>query len=281
MTQQCITTATELEQNSLQSSSWQKTTQDLINGLFCWRIWLLISWQDVRLRYRRSHLGPLWITISMAVQIYTMGFLYSQLLQVDLNDYYPYLAGGLLTWSLISSLITDSTIGFISSENYLRQMKIPYTIFIMRILCRNLIIFFHNIVVIIPIILMFHLPITLNFIAIIPGLLIILLNGFGFGFLFSMLGARYRDINQIIQTVVQVAFFLTPVMWQSSRIPLKDQFIIDYNPFAQFLGIIRQPLIGQMPSLYAYLFTTIMGFCAIITALIIFNRMRKQIIYWL
>jgi len=266
---------------SLYPSEWNKTMQDILGGLLCWRIWLLISWQDIRLRYRRSHLGPLWITISMAVQVYTIGFLYGKLFNVDLQDYYPYLAGGLLTWSLISTLINDSAVGFVNSENYLRQMKIPFTVFVMRLLSRNIMIFFHNIFVIIPIFLIFRLPISVNILALIPGLAIVILNGFGFGLLLSLLGARYRDINQFIQNLVQVAFFLSPIMWQPSRLPPNYQFIVDYNPFAQFVNMIRQPLIGQLPSLHSYLYTFSIGVCALIIALLTFHQVRKRIVYWL
>lgn len=274
--------ALELDRNlGLYPSQWKKTIQDVAAGLLCWRIWLLIAWQDIRLRYRRSQLGPLWITISMAVQIYSIGFLYGKLFGINLNNYYPYLAGGLLTWSLISTMINESTVGFVNSENYLRQMKIPYTVFTLRVLSRNIMIFLHNILVIVPIIFIFHLSINVNFLAIIPGLAIILLNGFGFGLLLSMLGARYRDINQVIQSIVQVAFFVTPIMWLPTRLPPNYQFIIDYNPFAQFLNVVRDPLIGQLPPLQTYLFTLITGIGAITLALLVFHQVRKRIIYWL
>src|SRR5438477_7497650 len=94
---------------------------DIKDGLRGWRIWLLLSWQDIRLRYRRSSLGPFWITLSMAISIYTMGFLYGHLFKADLRNYYPFLAAGMLTWNLIYILIVDGTNAFIEAEDYLKQ----------------------------------------------------------------------------------------------------------------------------------------------------------------
>ena len=83
--------------------------QDITQGLLSSRIWLLLAWQDIRLRYRRSILGPFWITISMAISIYSMGFLYGNLFKMDLQQYFPFLATGLLTWTFINTVISDST----------------------------------------------------------------------------------------------------------------------------------------------------------------------------
>ena len=262
-------------------SNWSKTKKDIWAGIKGWRIWLLISWQDIRQRYRRSQLGPFWITISMAVQIYSIGFLYGKLFGEDLSTYYPHLAGGMLSWSFISALILESTSGFIAAENYFRQMKISYSIFIFRVISRNLIVFFHNIFVIVPIIIIFHVPVNWHTLLFILGIIIILFTGMGFGLLLAVIGARFRDICTIFQSVIQICFFLSPIVWQESRLPEKYRFAVDYNPFAQFLNLLREPLLGNVPSLYSYTFTLLFGLISLVLALFIFNRSRKLIIYWL
>ena len=81
---------------------------DIADGLKSWRIWLLLAWHAVKLRYRRSTLGPFWITISMAITIYTMGILYGHLFKINLAVYYPFLATGILGWNLISLIVNGS-----------------------------------------------------------------------------------------------------------------------------------------------------------------------------
>lgn len=262
-------------------SSWQKAWRDLSQGLCNWPLWVLLSWQDIRLRYRRSSLGPLWITISMAISIYTMGFLYGHLFKMDLRQYYPFLAAGMLSWNLISMLIIEGTNAFIEAENYLKQMKLPYTAFVMRVLCRCLVIFAHNILVIIPIMIFLKVPPSWALLMLIPGLLIIAVSGFGYGMMLAMLGARFRDVSQIIVSLMQVSFFLTPIMWSPAILPDNFQIIVRLNPFAQYIELLRAPLTGSMPSLHALVFTLTLTVVGILMMLAIFSKCRHRIIYWL
>src|SRR5438876_107693 len=90
--------------------------QDFKNGLSSVNIWLMLAYQDIKLRYRRSILGPFWITISMAITVYTMGFLYGHLFHMDLQLYYPHLVSGMLAWALIASSITELTDAFSTAD---------------------------------------------------------------------------------------------------------------------------------------------------------------------
>lgn len=255
--------------------------QDITTGLKSWRIWLMLSWQDIRLRYRRSSLGPFWLTLSMAITIYTMGFLYGHLFKMDLANYYPFLAAGMLTWYLINTLIVEGTNAFIEAENYLKQMKLPYSIFILRVVCRSLIIFFHNIVVIIPILIIFPSHLNFAILFIVPALFLIAINGCIYGMIFAMLGARYRDIAQIVVSVMQIAFFLTPIMWNKNILPPHYFFVTALNPFAQYVELLRAPLMGTLPSEYAILMVLALTVIGALVCFYLLTRVRHRIIYWL
>lgn len=255
--------------------------QDIYAGITHWRIWLLLSWQDIRLRYRRSQIGPFWLTISMAVTMYSMGLLYGKLFKMDLHYYFPFLASGLLAWALISVMITESTNSLIDAGNYLKQIKLPYVIFILRVVTRNIIIFFHNILAIIPVMIYCHIPIGWHTLFLLIGVLIVGMNGVVFGLIFGMLGARFRDIEKVLISLIQVIFFVTPVMWAPKILPAKYKYIADYNPFTHYIELIRAPLMGNLPSLNNYIVT--LGFTAIGLVLMmwLFTRSRHRIIYWL
>src|SRR5271168_3618051 len=78
--------------------------RDVSVGLTDWRVWLLLGMNDIRQRYRRSRLGQFWITLAMAIQIVTLGFLYSYLFRAPIHEYLPYLAVSLVAWNLIQSI---------------------------------------------------------------------------------------------------------------------------------------------------------------------------------
>lgn len=262
---------------------WQPAFSDIIQGLKGWRIWTMLASQDIRLRYRRSTLGPLWLTLSMAITIYSMGFLYSHLFHANLDNYFPYITAAMLTWSLISTVVTDLVEAFSSSESLIKQVKLPYTLYIHRIVWRSILIFFHNVIVIIPILIIFHDSAKVNMATflLIPGLLLLYLNAFFYGVIFAMLGARFRDISPIIKSLIQVIFFMTPVMWLPSVLPEKYHFIFIFNPFYAFLNLIASPLIGQVPTVDSVNYVLLITLLGMAIMLFVFPRFRARIIYWL
>ncbi len=263
------------------NSSYRLAVTDIYDGLKEWRIWLLLAWQDVKLRYRRSTLGPFWITLSMAITIYSMGLLYGRLFKMELSQYYPYLAAGILGWSLISSLLTEGASIFVDSEQFIKQMKQPYSVFVFRTVTKCFIVFFHHIIVLIPIILFFNVKINLYSLLVLFSLAIIWLNGVVYGAILAILGTRFRDIVQLIISLVQVIFFLTPIIWSPSVLPERYQYIINVNPFAQFMELLRKPLLGSLPSNYTFLFITIITLLGFFVSFVIFARYRARIAYWL
>ncbi|HEY2566579.1 MAG TPA: ABC transporter permease [Candidatus Aquirickettsiella sp.] len=266
---------------SLSHSNYRLAWIDLAEAFKSWRIWLLLAWHEVKLRYRRSTLGPFWITISMAITIYTMGVLYGHLFKMDLTVYYPFLATGILGWNLISLIVNDATMTFVNADQFIKQMKQPYLFFLFQSVTRNFIIFFHNILVLVPLILFFHLKINAYTLFIVVSLLILWINAVSYSTILALLGTRFRDIPILVASLIQVVFFLTPIMWSPTILPVRYHYIIDLNPFAQFMELFRNPLLGTLPSNYTLVTTLGLTILGIFFAFIIFSRYRARIAYWL
>jgi lipopolysaccharide transport system permease protein len=264
-------------------SEKQLAYKDIKEGLTKWRIWFMLAYQDVKLRYRRSVLGPFWLTLSMAITVYSMGYLYSHLFHTDLKTYFPYLVGGMLSWTLISTVIIELTDAFSTSDSLIKQIKLPYSLYIHRVIARNIIIFFHNIIVIVPIIIIYHetAKVNLNTLLVFTSLGLIYVNSFAYGLILALIGGRYRDVSQIIKSLVQVAFFVTPVMWNPNVLPEKDRYIAYLNPFYSFVDLIRAPLMGMQPEITSYAMVTATSVIGIAVCLAMFARYRSRIVYWL
>lgn len=257
--------------------------QDIKQGLKDWRIWLMLASQDIKLRYRRSVLGPFWITISMAITAYSMGFLYAHLFRTDMKQYYPFLVAGMLSWSLISNVITELTDTFTNGDGLIKQIKLPYSIYIHRIAARHMIIFFHNLLVMIPILIIFHDSVKVDqyTLMLIPNLFLTYINTISFGLILAMIGARYRDVSQIIKSLIQVAFFVTPVMWNPAVLPPSYQVFLNFNPFYIFVELIRAPLTGQLTPALIYGIAACITLAGLTICAMMFKRYRARIIYWL
>ncbi len=257
--------------------------QDLCEGFRQWRIWFMLAYQDIKIRYRRSVLGPFWITLSMAITVYSMGYLYSHLFHMELKNYFPFLVSGMLAWNFISCTITDLVETLSGEENKIKQIKLPYSLYINKVIARNFIIFIHNLPILFPIIVIFHETAKINFCTLmfIPGLILFYINSLSYGLALAMIGARFRDITQIVKSLIQVIFFITPVMWNPQILPPEKRFIANLNPFYAFIEFIRCPLIGTLPSLISWLMVFAITLFGCLVSFKLFCRYRSRIIYWL
>jgi homopolymeric O-antigen transport system permease protein len=252
---------------------------DLGEGLGRWELWGTLGWHDIRQRYRRSTLGPFWLTISMGVMVGALGFVYAGLFGHSLADYLPSLALGLIVWSFISTPILEGCNIFIGSEGVIRQVRAPLSVHVFRMMWRNIIVLAHNMVIYVVLVIAFGIRPGTAALHAIPGLFILCLNGLWIGLLLGLLSARFRDIPYMITSVIQILFLLTPILWSADQID--NKLIVDLNPFYHLIEVVRAPLMGSVPSLETW--AAALGVVALgwLVALVFFVRFRERIAYWI
>jgi lipopolysaccharide transport system permease protein len=243
-------------------------------------IWWTLAWFDIVLRYRRSMLGPLWLTLSMGAMIAGMGPLYSSLFSIDLLKFFPYMALGIIFWSLFSSMVNDSCSTFIVSANYLKQGYFPISLFIWRTLARNLIQFGHQIVLYVPVALWAGISLSWSSLLVIPAFLLMIINAHTIGMVLGLVCTRFRDVAQIVLSVMQMLMFLTPVFWSVQNLPQRGQFIL-WNPFAQMLDLLRSPLLGQLAQQHSWYGILAWTASTLIVACALFGKYHRRVVYWL
>ena len=253
--------------------------QDVIQGARAYHLWGMLGWQDVRRCYRRSVLGPFWFTISMGLLVAALGTLYGAILKVDVADYVPFLALGFIVWNLISSLITESCTSFINADKIIKEVSLPLSIHVYRVVWRNLIIFFHNTVILVPVAVIFSTWPGWNGLLALPGFVLLCLNGMWGGVLIGLLSARFRDVPPIVGSVLRIAFFVTPIIWMPELVPGRT-LVMDFNPFFHFVELVRAPLLGQAPGLASWL--SVLGFTCggWLMTIALFRLYRWRIAYW-
>ena len=253
--------------------------RDLKEGAARYPLWATLAWLDIRQRYRRSAIGPFWITISMGAMIAGLGFLYAGLFRQRTASYLPFLAAGLVVWGLISALVLDSCATFIGAEGTIKQIKAPLSVYVYRVVWRNLIVFAHYVWIYAIVALACGVQVGGATLLAVPGMLILVLNGVWVALLLGLLCARFRDIPQLVVNLVQVVFFITPIMWSADQ--LSDLAVFaDLNPFYHLIAIVREPLLGHAPAMahwWTSLGITIAGFAV---AFAFFARYRWRIAYW-
>ncbi len=258
--------------------------RDLADGVLKWRLWSRAGWSDVRARYRRTTIGPFWATISLGIMMVSMGLVWSALWKMNVKDYLPFISSGLLSWTLLASMIGDSTAAYSSQKGLLEALHFPLTMLTCAVVWRNLILFFHNFLVYVLIVLIFRVPITWATLLIIPGLIVIGVNGIWVATLLGMAGARYRDVQQLIVNLLQILMFLTPIFWTADQLGGSGRgrlVLVDLNPMFHYINIIRNPLLGKFPSLMDCEVVFILTILGWLFTFAVFARFRRRITYWL
>jgi ABC-type polysaccharide/polyol phosphate export permease len=261
------------------ASPGAKAAHDFIEGLRRWELWVNLGWHDIRQRYRRSQIGPFWLTLTTGILVGTLGFLYAGIFRQTISNYLPFLTLGFIVWGLISSLILEGCSVFIASQGVIRQLKSPLSAHVFQLVWRNLIIFGHTFLVYIVVALVFDIRPGPAALLAIPGLALLCLNGVWVGLLLGMLSARFRDIPTIITNVVQILFFLTPIIWRADQVPNRVMFV-KLNPFYHLVEIVRSPLLGQVPPWSTWLAVLMVTCCGYALALAFFVRFRSRVAFW-
>jgi len=242
----------------------------------------MLGWQDVKQRYRRSKIGPFWLTISMGVTVATIGIVFGSIFGSPMQEYLPFLACGLILWGFISSTLTDGCHGFISADAVIKQLPIPLATHVLRVMWRNIIMLAHNIVILPVVFLVFLKPVSWAVFLVVPGLLLLFANLAWVCLILAIVCARYRDIPQIIASVLQVCFYITPIMWMPSQMkhPTAATFM-ELNPIFHLLEIVRAPILGTLPTLTNWVVALGLAIVGWIATLAFFGRYKHRVAYWL
>ncbi|WP_165923278.1 ABC transporter permease [Bosea sp. BK604] len=258
----------------------QLAIADLTASLRSTGFWMNLAWSDILQRYRGSLIGPFWLTISSGVFIFGLGPLYSTLFGLNVKTYLPFMAIGLLIWTFITGVINESCRGMLDNASIMKQIKLPRTFFIFQILARNFIILLHTLPIYVGVFWYCELSLNANMLLVFPGLLLLLANTFWIGLLLAIVCARFRDVTQIVGSVLQLSFFLTPIIW-NPRTQHAPSWIVDLNPFYALIQLARAPLMGEPLTAKVLAMAC---FCLLVGGGLtawLFIRARKQIVYWI
>jgi lipopolysaccharide transport system permease protein len=258
----------------------ERALADLATGVRHWRLPAALARLDIRNRYRGSVLGPFWLSLSTAVMVGSLGLLYSALFRLELADYLPFLAVSLIVWNLISQIVGDACTSLIQSEGIIRQLPLPFTVHALRCVLRNGVVAAHNLPLVLLVLVACGRAPGPEAALSILGLALIGVNAFAVALFLGMLCARFRDIAPIVASVMQLAFFVSPVIWKPELLG-RWQPLLPLNPFYVVMETVRAPLLGGggPPALVwaAALAYTALA-CAV--AFGFFVRFRGRIAFW-
>lgn len=241
-----------------------------------------LGWQDLLRQYRRSFLGPAWIAINTAIFTAAFGWIGAQLFSQDIRTYIPYFCLGNIFFGFLTSTFNDGCRTYMDAAPFLKQSSYPKFAFVFRIVWRNLLLLAHQIPLIIAVLFVGDLLSGALWHLWLAGLLIATISAVFIVALLGLISTRFRDLPMIVSSVLQIAFFITPVIWQPSLLSKAPSgFITAFNPLAAWLELMRAPLMGQVPQAAAWWTAWLcLGSLAVVCTLT-YLLARRRINYWL
>ena len=274
---------TPLEDTSSGLRSLGETAaHDLLHGLSRRELWGRLGWLDVKRRYRRTTIGPFWTSITLAVYVITVGTVGAAIWHQDIYDYLPFLVSGMIAWTLVSSIITESCSLFIAGQSLFRNIRFDYSILAYALVWRNFLVLLHNFAVYFVVVLALK-PSLLSFTALLalPGLALVLLNGVWVSLLFGIVCLRFRDVPPLVTSALQISMLITPLFWPAESLAGIKRFVfVDLNPLYHVVDVVRAPLIGRVPDPISYGVLIAMTIGGWWLTYAVFERFRKRIAYW-
>lgn len=252
---------------------------DLIAGARCYPLWMHLAFRDIRQRFRRSVLGPFWLTLSMGVMIGAMGFVFSTLFQQNISETLPFIATGIIFWGLLTSCINEGTHAFIAAESFIRNVPAPVSIHFYRMMARNTIVWLFNMAIYVLVAIFFQISVGWHVLLLLPGLVLFLANAGWIALASAILSTRYRDMPQVISSLIQVAFYVSPVFWPPAVMAMHPAFV-KFNPVYHLLAIVRDPLLGASPPMQSWPFCIAMAIVGFALTFWLYRRAHARIAYW-
>lgn len=270
---------TEVQPSFSRSASAQS---EIFQGLKAWNVCLFLSLNDIRTKYRRTFLGPWWVVLGVGISLGLMSVLWSTIFGLDWRVYLNYMMAGIITWYWIQAYITQSCDLFtMEFASLMRSLPTPPIIYVYRFVLRGAWLYLHYLPIwVISALVTGNGPTWWALVLFPLAFVIILINAVAITIVLGMGNARFRDLSPAIQALMTPMLLLTPIIWHPSMLG-EYQFIAMINPFTHFVAIIREPLIGSVPTMLTWIYVSVVTVLNVLTATVLYGKYRKYIIFWI
>lgn len=260
--------------------------KDLTSALSNLRGWSYLASKQLQLEHRRTWIGSAWIVLAFALTSAGIGALMGQLQGRPLTEHIPYVMFGFAAWNFIASSITGGTGVMVNAKPYLLQMPVSRSVFVLSATLRNTYLLFIQLLTAAGVSAFFGWRPEISNLWAIPAIAVYILAAFGTMTLLGLICARMRDLARLIEAVMRLSFFFTPIIWTPGARQLEGGasligFLMDYNPFTHVLLALRDPLLGNRLDPVNWAVLLALTVLLLVSGLIALQTSGRRVAYWL
>lgn len=215
----------------------------VMRDVWDWRALMLeLAFQKTVARYRGFLLGPLWVILGFSLFVFGLAALWSALQNLHFSVFLPYVAVGLLAWNVVLGVLADGSRSLTENRNLIHQSKAPLLVYPLVTLLRHVFLSAHNLLIVIPVLMIYSPPTEPQILWIVPGIVCLLVFCLSVCVTLSIVGAYFPDLSEIIASVLRFTFFVTPIFWMPEAKP-EMHLVWLLNPFFYSVEAVRGPLL--------------------------------------
>ncbi len=240
--------------------------------------------RDFKERYVGTGLGQLWYILSPIITIFIYTVIFSDFMKMKLNivdntyAYSIYIVPGLLAWLSFSKILTMLSNSIAEKSNLIKKINVPMYVFYLSIIITEFALFLLSMFLGIIFLLLIDYTVNLTFLWMIPIMLLQTLFVFAIGIIISLFVPFFKDLREAVPIVVQLWFWMTPIIYMKEMIADKYPLILVYNPFYHFVHLYQDIfLFAKAPSFNDLLIIVILTFSTLLLAAYLYKKMINTI----
>ena len=236
-----------------------------------------LTWRDIKVRYKQTAIGAAWAIIQPIVMMVVFTFLFGNLLNVPSEEIpYPLFNSVVLVpWMFFAQGITLASNSLVSNVSLVQKVYCPRLALPVAGILSPLVDFVIAFVILIGMMFYFGYPPTLRILWLPAFLLLAVMTALGVGLWLSAINVRYRDVRYAVPFLVQLWFFVSPVVYGSSLLPESWRVVYGLNPMVGVIEGFRWSLLGTNPPGSLMMVSAIIVIVLLVSGAFYFRRMEK------
>ena len=244
-------------------------------------VWAL-AMKELKVRYKRSVLGFLWALLNPMLLMLVLTVVFSTIFGASIPHYAVFILSALLPWTFFSQSLAYGAESVVGNADLIKKVRVPKSIFVLAAVTSNMINLLLSFIPLILIVFAVGQPFHATWAYLPVPMLALLIFTLGASFFFATANVFYRDVAHILQVILQVWFYLTPILYKTELFPVKWRWLFKLNPVIFVINGFRLSVYdGMLPRLQSVGASFACGLLALVIGYSIFRRYQDRFVFYL
>jgi ABC-type polysaccharide/polyol phosphate export permease len=243
-------------------------------------IWAL-ALKELKIRYKRSVLGFLWALLNPMLLMLVLTVVFSTFMPMAVSHYAIFLLSVLLPWTFFSQSLAYAAESIVSNGDLIKKVRVAKLVFPVAAVVSNMINLLLSLIPLVLIVLAMRHPFHITWLFLPVPLFALTIFTLGATFLFAAINVYYRDVSHILQILLQMWFYMTPIIYSADFFPAKYRFLFKLNPLQYYFNGFRLSVYwGLLPTWQSITASFVLGIVSLYVGFDIFRRRQNDFVFY-